>query len=268
MKNIFDFKRFGKYFLYDLNNARNTFGISGLCLALSPVLAFVAFSAIQLIMRGRITDYPDTLQVITLLILTVSLMISFTTKAYGNLTEKRLGSDWLMIPASGFEKTLSMILISCFVIPAILFAIFFASDWLLSVIFDQYPSSLIGSFSFKQEISQDITLGSSGFALATWCETVMAFLLGSIFFKRAKAGKTILTIFGVSMIISTLAILILNGSIGIDSANIEAFIVRLEENFDAQKAANIFNIVLNGINFLIIGVLSVLTYLRVKTMKH
>jgi len=268
MKNIFDFKRFGKYFLYDLNNARNSYGISGLSLALNPILVFVAFMVFQLIVKGHVSDYPDTLQVFTFAILMISLIINFTTKAYGNLTEKRLGSDWLMIPASSFEKTLSMILISCFVVPAILGAIYFTSDWLLSIIFSTYPSSLIGSFEFKEEISNEISLGAGGFALATWCETIMAFLLGAIYFKRAKAGKTILTIFGISMLLSTVVILILDGGFGIDSANIEAFLGRLEENFDAQKAARIFNIILNSVNALIVAVLSVLTYIRVKTMKH
>ena len=28
MNNVFDIKRFGRYLAYDLNNARNTFGVS------------------------------------------------------------------------------------------------------------------------------------------------------------------------------------------------------------------------------------------------
>lgn len=267
MKDIFDFRRFGKYFVFDLNNAWNSYGISGLITALSPIEIFTVFCVIGFLRNGHAGNYPDALQMAATMILVISLVISFTAKAYGNLTEKRFGSDWILIPASGLEKTLSMILVSCLVVPLILGSIYLAADWLLSVLFNNYPSSLIGSLSFN-ESAEDISLSGGNAVLASWWQTMMSFVLGAIYFKKAKAGKTILTIFGVVVLLAMTAGFIINGGLGIDSAGLEEFLKRITEDLDAQKAARLINVTMNTLNALIIAILGGLTYLRVRTMKH
>lgn len=268
MKDIFDFKRFGKYFIYDLNNARNTYGISGLITALSPVIAFSAYSLVVLITTGHMSDFPDSLQWMIMMIACISLVISFTGKAYGNLTEKRLGSDWLMIPASALEKTISMILTGCLAVPFILGAVFFTCDWLLSVIFSTYPSALITSFSFKGSETDPIVLNGVNILLSGWVSTMMAFLLGAICFKKAKAGKTILSIFAFNMAIMILAAMIINSSVGLDNGNFEAFLTRIAGEWNAEKAVRILNCLINLLNVTVLAILGGLTYFRVRTMKH
>lgn len=267
MKDIFDFKRFGKYFVYDLNNAKNSYGISGLITALSPIVMFTVFCVIGFLKQGHAGNYPDMLQVAATMIVVISMITSFTAKAYGNLTEKRFGSDWILVPASVLEKTLSMILTSCLVVPLILGSIYLATDWLLSVLFNNYPSSLIGSLSLK-ETTDDISFYGGNAVLASWWQTMMAFVLGAIYFKKAKAGKTILAIFGVTVLLAMAAGFIINGGIGIESAGFEAFLKRITENFDAEKAARLINVAMNTFNIVIIAILGGLTYLRVKTIKH
>ena len=54
MNNIFDIKRFGQYFLYDLRRAWNNYGLSLLLMGLIPIILYVVY---QLISLNR--DMPD-----------------------------------------------------------------------------------------------------------------------------------------------------------------------------------------------------------------
>ena len=45
MNNIFDIKRFGQYFLYDLRRAWNNYGLSLLLMGLIPIILSSAWSA-------------------------------------------------------------------------------------------------------------------------------------------------------------------------------------------------------------------------------
>ena len=88
MNNVFDFKRFGNYFLYDLRRTRNNYGISLLLMGLMPVAFFLVYQFISLISGNGLTPMPDELQVIALFVSIVVVILGAGAKIYGSITEK------------------------------------------------------------------------------------------------------------------------------------------------------------------------------------
>ena len=110
MNNIFDFKRFGNYFAYDLRRAGNNYGISLLVLGLMPVILFIIHLLTMLLRGGNVYTMPGESKIIVLSIVLFVTAVSAGVKIYGSITDKRTGSDFLMLPASTTEKWLSMVL--------------------------------------------------------------------------------------------------------------------------------------------------------------
>lgn len=269
MNNIFDFKRFGDYFLYDLRRAKNNYGLSLLLLGCMPVIIFVLFQLIRLIFIRESVPESDELKVmITFISITVAIL-GAGAKLYGFVTEKRAGSDYLMLPASTFEKWLSMVLMVCVVLPVILFGLMFLSDTLLHWIFPVAYGTRIVDMDFLQGISTGLlNLEETGFYFnfpavmyLNWCESLLVFTLGAVCFKKAKVAKTLLCIFAFSMVVSTLMV-ILTGNVNINSD----FFDRFAE--EPVKFVNLFNWVLSIIYTVVIGGLLAGLYFRLRTLKH
>ena len=281
MKNVFDFKRFGKYFTYDLNNAWSNFGVSALVTGLLPLIFLVFFVIFGLIFDGRVSEFPAPVKTILPFVMFVIMILSAPVKLYGSLTERKAGSDWLMIPASSFEKFLSMALMLCIVLPVVIFGLFALCDlllgWLVPVyggsIVKQIPSTLSGAASMSGNIIDGIP--SSGFtvgglvalAFLTWCASILPFGLGAVCFKKGKAAKTILCIFALEMVLSILLVLFFKG--GYDSGyDFGQFLSRIFGEMTAGKLQFLANFLIN-LNFLIVvgGLLTAL-FFRIKTLKH
>ena len=106
MNNIFNFKRFVNYLRFDLRNAKNYYGLSMLVVGLLPVIVF-AFSQILywMVSKDNVSlDFGLAFRCITLCIAVAIVNLTAPPKMYGRITERRCGSDWLLIPASTFEK--------------------------------------------------------------------------------------------------------------------------------------------------------------------
>ena len=276
MNNFFDIKRFGNYFLYDLRRAKNNYGLSLLLLGLIPVILFVAYVLLSLIGIlfnghadgiGMMSDGMKFAGVFTTLCV---VLLGAGAKIYGFVTEKRAGSDFLMLPASTFEKWLSMVLVVCVVLPVVLFALQFVSDSLLALIFPNTYGSSVASFidqDFIKGISaglmdeEGLYINFPAIAFLNWCENVLAFTLGAVCFKRGKVGKTILCLFGLGVLFSTLMVLLV-GNTNIDTDQFVAL-------FDSpDKAFSAANWILNLIYIIVIGGLLGGLYYRLRTLKQ
>ena len=108
MDKYFDLKRFGQYLKYDLNNLRANYGLTLLILACFPVVLYVIYILINLIFNGLLGGWADWhwsspsmgFRIGMFFVCLIVLVVSFPSQQYGKLTEKRYGSDWLLIPAS------------------------------------------------------------------------------------------------------------------------------------------------------------------------
>lgn len=281
MKNVFDIKRFGKYFTYDLNNAWSNFGVSALVSGLLPLVFLVFFVVFGLIFDGRASEIPYEVKFIIPIVILVILILSAPVKLYGSLTERKAGSDWLMIPASSFEKFLSMALMLCVVLPVVVFGLFSLCDLLLGWLVPVYygGSFVKSTASWLSNLSGDLITvngvpstgitpgGLLAMVFMSWCASILPFGLGAVCFKKGKAAKTILCIFALEMVLSILLVLVFKG--GYDSGySFGQFLSRFFGEMTAGKMQFLANFIIN-LNFLIVvgGLLTAL-FFRIKTLKH
>ena len=277
MNNVFDIKRFGKFFSYELNNARYSFGLSLLIIGLLPAILFI-FTVLFKFLSGIHVDGPIEMGFkITCFICALFVVIMASpSRLYGHLTEKKKGTAWLMIPASSLEKTVSVVLIVCFVVPVCCLAVYFCCDLLVSSLFPAtYGPSVTGKI-FK-DFSNMGTMMSGGDNLAQMSASsaalleilsvslsILGFTLGAICFKRHKAGKTLLCYFALSIIFSTLIIAIFGHNMSFDSNDFEDMFF----NMEPEKVQRVINWTISLFFTIWSAILLVAVYFRIKTIKH
>lgn len=275
MNNFFKADRFGKFFMYELNNARASFGLSLLIVGLMPAIIFFFNELFSVVFARSLMTLEQGVKIACLVFCLLVIFISAPAKLYGKLTEKRKGSDWLMIPASSFEKFLSMVVILCVALPVAYLILGAGSDMLLSAVFPStYGSSL--TLQMFSSISRGVnswngeapvTISKAGvfwIYYASFCINILAFALGAICFKRSKAGKTILCTFAFSILLSFILVSIFGHNLSIDSDDIEAFF----ESLKPERIQLVINLIINLIIFIFLGGLLVANYFRIKTIKH
>jgi hypothetical protein len=269
MNNIFDFKRFGKYFLYDLRNAKNNYALSLLILGTLPITLFVVYQLFSLIFTQRFIDVNDAAKYMQFFIATTVAILGAGTKIYGNLTEKRSGANFLMIPASTFEKWLSMVLMVCIVLPVILLVLQFGSDALMALIF---PNTYGGRFFELVPLQQvndaltaeGISINLPAIFILDWFESVLTFTLGAICFKRSKVAKTILCLFACSMVLSMIGMIFVTGN----GTMVIGWFEWCDRFASPAEAARGLNWLINISFFVFIGGLLGGIYYRLRTLKH
>lgn len=266
MNNTFNPARFGKYFLHDLRNAKNNYWLALLITGCAPVLGFICYRTIFLLTGGVATPSVST-QISVMITALFAILLTFPVKVYGDLTEKKTGSEWLMIPASSFEKWLSMILISCVVLPVCFYILLFGTDAILAALFpSSWPAAAFGKVVSLKGLVTEETEGlfkTDGILLlfAEWPESILVFLLGAICFKKGKVGKTILVFFLFWMIVSGLVTLF-----GLwTDFNIE---VTSFTDADAVRILNKMRVIIWTLLAVYTAALMAGVYARIKTLKH
>ncbi|MCR4860216.1 MAG: hypothetical protein K5910_06100 [Bacteroidales bacterium] len=268
MNNVFDIKRFGNYFLYDLRRAKNNYGLSLLLLGLMPVIVFLFVQFFNLIRARGFEDGNEVLPYMAFFISFTVVLLGAGAKIYGFVTEKKAGSDFLMLPASTLEKWLSLVLITCLVLPVIFGVLFFGSDALLSLFFpNAYGDSLLSTSSglseraFGELEEKGVSINMPAILFLNWCVNILTFTLGAVCFKKAKVAKTLLCVMGVSMLFSILAGIFLGRS-NLDS---DWFIERFS---DPDKVFSLINWLFSIFYTVVIGGLLGGIYYRLRTLKH
>lgn len=265
MNNVFDIKRFCNYFLYDLRRARNNYGLSLLITGTLFISIFVIFELFSLIFTQEIQPLPDAIKYLSLFVALCIVIIGSGTKLYGSLTEKRAGSDYLMLPASTLEKWLSMALVVCIVLPVVLLILQLTSDALMSFFFPntygERVLALIPLQEMKDAMAEEgLHINFEASLFFNWCINVLTFTLGAVCFKKSKVAKTLLCIFALSIVLSTLLTIIL----GTDHIYVNSL-----EMFDSPAAAvRAINWVANIVYFVFTGGLLGGLYYRLRTLKH
>lgn len=271
MNNTFDIKRFWNYFKYDFTGARNDAGLTLAILGAMPFFGFFCTQAFALILNGHVTHYGIYGKIASIVTAVIIAVLFFPAKHYGPLTEKKRGSDWLMLPASRLEKWLSMLLLTCLVVPAFLLAGLAVTDGLLSLIFNgTYGSTAISQISSSMNLLWGEFRTEEGRLAISWpfalylnlCEQMLLFTLGAIYFKKSKVGMTFLSCFLLMMLFSMGSIAFMKAlgisdwAVGPENISQEGFIIRL------------MNIIVYSVYLLFFAIMDLLIYLRIKTLKH
>lgn len=267
MNNIFNIKRFSTYFMYDLRNAKNNYGLSMVVVGLVPVIMFAFYQIIAWMSSANNYVLGSPVRVMSFLIACYIVLLSSPVKLYGRITERRYGSDWLMIPASTFEKWLSMMLITAIVIPVVMTVFLMASDTVLSLLFpyaygETIFSILDGVNIFDIECGPQLSINLGYPLIVSWICNALIFTLGAIFFKRAKIAKTILACMAIGVVSSSVFFSFINAD------SFELFIDEVEISGDPGRAVSIINNWVNITMILELVVLSVAIFFRLRTIKH
>lgn len=297
MKNdIFNFRRFGKYFASDFRTCLANYGLSLITISILFQLALYAVSVGMNILLDHQWDGPDMgLRTFVCGIAMLCITVTMPVKCYGRLTEKQYGSFWLTLPASRLEKFISMILLTCIITPLAGGILFLGVDSIICALDPTCGKSLMAGFcelvrnmgELTGEIDQirlnlgigvHVEAGAEGPDImkqlsSPWLYAdeifgiTLPFLLGAIYFKSGKTVKTFLCIAAFSMLTSAImgpfitkySLELLN-----NAANEEAIISEMLNSGIFRHLAVIDTITDTVMNLaLFIGI-----WFRIKNLKH
>lgn len=290
MKNdIFNFRRFGRYFVSDIKTCYANFGLSLIVSCLSATLLVYALTVFFNLMTAHAWIGPaSAIRLAALIIMFFVIVINSPSKCYGNITDKQYGSFWLTLPASRLEKFVSMVLISAVIIPVVSLATFLGIDaltcWIDPTCGQSVASSIghvasqIVSFDISEAISDEIPaevtrfieqLSSPWLYMDDFFGMTLPFLLGALVFKKNKAAKTILALIVISAALSIIAA-------PITAAWGKDLIVRINMTEGTAEISELFNTwlfrniaLLDALSDTIVNiVLLTAIYFRIKTLKH
>ena len=242
MNETFNFNRFWTYFKYDLKQMWRNHSKPAILIGGAGIIFYVLWILGSLVFTQSWTAPPIVARFVVLLFAFMVLEF-YQTRTYGYLTEKKAGSSWLMIPASGTEKCISMVLVTILVIPALFFAVYFLLDGFLSLVDPTYGKAMVTGFfsvysdfvnalgSFNDESPILFTPASLIFPtiVSTFCN-FLYFLLCGICFKKNKIGAAIAILFGISTLMSLI------GGLIIPHLDLERIFLNLDA-VDGQTAA-------------------------------
>ena len=270
MNNTFNFGRFSKVFAYDLHKSVQNYGLSFIVLALLPLLTPLLYGLMSLFFSFD-WQVPGLIARCVIFILAVAYVsLTFAPGVYGKITDKRYGSEYLMIPASSFEKFLSMTLITAVIVPLVFTIAYGLVDLLAIGVSLAEGTPLLKFFVQNWVIAEDGAAVQMGWIITLGLMlNTLVILLGSIYFKKFKIGKTILASFAVSTVLSFIMVPLFNMIIGnpdmltIVAEDVEEWIFSHADKIELYLNAFI------DVTYLVqYSVILVLTYIRVRTLKH
>ena len=141
MSELFNFKRFCTYFSYDLTQMWRHNAIPVLLMGGGGLIFFLFYVSINLIIFPHFST-PDLESRAGVFLFCFFLFNLFITRTYGFLTDKKKGSDFLMLPASTLEKYISMLIITVIILPLLFTLIYFGIDAILCLRFPLSGESL------------------------------------------------------------------------------------------------------------------------------
>lgn len=221
---IFNFRRFGKYFASDIKTCWANFGLSLLTISLIvPVILYVVLTAFNLILTSSWNGPDMGIRTFAFCLAMFCIVVTMPVKCYGRITEKQYGSFWLTLPASRLEKFISMFIMTCIIVPLAGIVIYLGMDAVICALDHTCGNNLftggvelIRKMHDAQEITFNLMDGQMTVEDAAIAQQVVSqistpwiymdeifgitlpFLLGAVFFKKGKTAKTILALFAIS----------------------------------------------------------------------
>lgn len=288
MNEIFNSRRFGKYLLSDIRNCSAGFGLNAIIISLMGLIIYLGTIGIGLIFKGTWEGPELGFRIATFCVAMFVLAVSMPVKCYGGITDKKMGTAWLTLPASTEEKFLSMILCTIFMVPITTGAAYLAIDAIICSVDPSCGTSIF--FACRNAISAlfNLALASEADminmpALANFINELntpllyiddiimvgLTFLAGAVCFKTSKTAKTILAVIAYSIVSGI-----------VTSPIISHYTMDIIHNMNLVETATDLNALFNTWIFRHIALLDTINdtltnlaltgiiYLRIKTLKH
>ena len=222
---IFNFRRFGRYFSSDFRTLIANYGLSLLTISiLTPIATYVLISGFKYLMGGSWEGPELPVRTFIFGMMALCLVVTMPVKCYGRVTEKQYGSFWLTLPASRLEKFISMFVMTCIIVPVTGFALFLGIDAIICALDPTCGEGLMAAAvnfignaqEFMNELGGELTLNFGSEKIPVEDRTLaldilreinnpwlyiddlfgmsLPFLLGAIYFKKGKTVKTFLVL--------------------------------------------------------------------------
>lgn len=286
---LINFNRFGKYFVSDLKSAAASCGWSVVVLVSLEIAAslIVGFFSLLFTQGHEWVSLGLAFRSTCAFAVLVGITVAAGGKCYGSITGKLSGTRFLMVPATSFEKTVSMVLVSCLIVPLVTLCGFLLMDGVLCLVDSGCGRSLLSygtelfslkigeSFNFSDitdpvELALANSIAGSVTRLVNpllyiddMMQVAMTFLLGAIYFKKNKIAKTILVMMLFGMAMSTvLSPIILAYLSHLHNIDIESLAAPLTWVLSHAALVDTLN------DTLVNAALFVAIYFRVKKMQH
>lgn len=218
MKNeIFNGSRFGTYFKYDLVQMGRNHVKAAIGIGLAGLFGYLAAVMFHLVFNG-VWQGPSLMFRFVVFALAAVAFELYQTRTYGYLTDKRKGSAWLMIPASTFEKWLSMMIITLILLPILFLASTVLVDSFLCLVDPTMEKSMLSILGGGlKELSDNLVQVNDEYmtnwnvsvfgwpALVGLWTNLLFWLLCGLCFKRNKILGGFVILFVVSLAVSTFA---------------------------------------------------------------
>ncbi len=294
MKNdIFNFRRFGKYFATDIRTCWANYGLSLLTISLIvPTVLYVVLTAFNLLLTSAWEGPEIGIRVFAFCVAMFCIIVTMPVKCYGKITEKQYGSFWLTLPASRLEKFISMFLMTCIIVPVTGIAIYLGMDALICALDHTCGNNLtaaavelIRKMGDMKEltmnlIDESITIEDAALAQEIVSQLnspllyvdeifgiTLPFLLGALYFKSGKTVKTILVIFAFSTVFSIALTPIMESWASEVMAGMNDGTTVIRKLFDNGMFKNL--VLIDTISDTIFNVaLMAGIWFRIKTLKH
>ena len=227
---VFNMNRFGRYLVTDIKNAIARYGVSLLVMATISLTGYLLVGFFTMIVGNGWQSLPMVGRMFFMVMSFIVLTLSAPAKIYGFITDKKEGTSFLMVPASSLEKTISMLLVCCVVVPFAFFAVYLSLDQIVCLIDAKCGDSLLLAISNGQNILTDAfqqlsresnnvipdysSLATPWMYLDDIAQGFLIFLLGALFFKTSKAAKTVGCIIILSIAVSMITTpIVMHGAI-------------------------------------------------------
>ena len=264
MNNVFDFRRFGRYFIYDLSRAWYNSGISALVIGMSPIIIYIFGVIFHLL--GISSEPTSKVTLVMLSVIVLIYALTFPAKLYGEITDRRAGSNFLMVPSSTCEKFISLILIVLVVVPLFISILFCASDLLLGMVPSYGPTlhERLAVLDLSDYIVSDEAELTDSLLTASSIEQMVNFILfftlGTLLFKKKKTGKSILSY----VLVVTVLVLLIGGVVCLFDGSIT---VNISRHYDLNMSMETLTILTHTINLLITALLGFFICRRLKKIQ-
>ena len=231
---VFSLNRFWRYLKSDFDAFVSRYGITLLVISTMPVSCEVFSGVLSLMSTGKWQGMEMNSRLVLFVLFGIIMLINAPSRLYGHITDRKDGSAFLLLPVSRLEKYVSMILITCIVLPFIYILIYMGLDVMVCM-FDPTCDVSLFSYMYSYEEFSNTGIGSQNHILQSVLNNnfgsilsplyfiddiirvSLIFLLGALVFKTSKTGKTL----GCAIVISMLIKLALAPAIA-SFANVES----------------------------------------------
>lgn len=274
MSNTFNFSRFVNYLRFDLSRMWKNHTKTAILLGGGSLIVYLLVGIGGLLLNFHWAVATEPVRFFGIFFALAVLQL-YMARTYGFVTDRKEGSDFLLIPASTLEKWLSMLLIALVVIPVLFFVAYFAVDGLICLADPRAGESLfslvLGGFSelrsgmpeFNEVLAQKGLPYNYGIGslivpfLLSMAFNYLYYLLCGLVFKRHK----ILNAFFVAMVLSSVFSLVLGNII----PNMDMSYMNEQEAFAVADTAYSVMTVILGV---FVAALAAAVFVRLRKISH